>query len=63
MSAFSLENKTILITGASSGIGEASAIECDKHGANLILLGRDETRLNKTLKKLSKKIIKNFQSS
>lgn len=55
MNSFSLKNKTILITGASSGIGEASAIECDKHGANLLLLGRDEKRLNKTLSKLSNK--------
>ena len=53
MNPFSLKNKTILITGASSGIGEACAIECDKHGASLLLLGRDEKRLNNTLRKLS----------
>lgn len=55
MNYFSLENKTILITGASSGIGEACAIECDKLGAKLILLGRDEKRLYNTLNKLSNK--------
>ena len=27
---FSLEDKTILVTGASSGIGRATAIECSK---------------------------------
>ena len=53
MNSFSLKKKNILITGASSGIGEASAIECDKYGATLLLLGRDEKRLNNTLKKLS----------
>lgn len=46
---FTLEGKTILITGASSGIGEASAIECSKMGAELIVSGRNESRLNHTL--------------
>ena len=46
---FSLEGKTILVTGASSGIGRATAIECSKHGAVLLLLGRNNERLMKTL--------------
>lgn len=46
---FSLEGKTILITGASSGIGRATAIECSKMGANVILSARDENRLRQTL--------------
>ena len=54
MSSFNLNNKTILITGASSGIGRAAAISCDKHGANLILVGRHKERLNHTLSLLSK---------
>jgi len=45
---FSLEGKTILITGASSGIGKAIAIECSKMRANLIITGRNEHRLNET---------------
>lgn len=49
---FSLVNKTILVTGASSGIGKATAIECSKLGATLVITGRNETRLNDTLKKL-----------
>lgn len=53
MNPFSLENKTILITGASSGIGEATAIACDQQGATVLLLGRNEERLNGTLNKLS----------
>lgn len=46
---FSLRNKTILVTGASSGIGKATAIECSKLGANIILTARNEERLTETL--------------
>ena len=42
---FSLKNKTILITGASSGIGFATAVACNQMGANLIITGRNEKRL------------------
>jgi NAD(P)-dependent dehydrogenase (short-subunit alcohol dehydrogenase family) len=47
-SPFSLENKTILVTGASSGLGAATAIECSRVGAKLIITGRNEERLNNT---------------
>ncbi len=46
---FSLEGKTILVTGASSGIGQACAIEASKLGANIIVCGRNKERLEKTL--------------
>ena len=46
---FSLEGKTILVTGASSGIGKTTAIECSKMGAKLVITGRNEERLNHTL--------------
>ena len=45
---FSLTGKTILVTGASSGIGRASAIQCSAMGANVIITARDEQRLNQT---------------
>lgn len=45
---YSLEGKTILITGASSGIGRCTAIECSKMGATLIITGRNEERLAET---------------
>jgi NAD(P)-dependent dehydrogenase (short-subunit alcohol dehydrogenase family) len=45
---FSLKGKTIFVTGASSGIGRAVAIECSKMGAKLIITGRDPGRLNET---------------
>jgi len=46
---FSLTGKTILVTGASSGIGRSIAIECSKMGANLVLTARNEDRLKETL--------------
>lgn len=46
---FSLEGKTILITGATSGIGKTTAIECSKLGAQIIVSGRNEERANETL--------------
>lgn len=49
---FSLEGKKIFVTGASSGIGRATAIECSKMGASLIINGRDEIRLKETLSRL-----------
>ncbi|MCX6272526.1 MAG: SDR family NAD(P)-dependent oxidoreductase [Bacteroidetes bacterium] len=52
---FSLEGKTILVTGASSGIGRATAIESSKMGAKVIITGRDETRLSETYSSLNTK--------
>lgn len=49
---FSLEGKTILITGASSGIGQATAIECSKMGAKVIITARNPERLQETFMQL-----------
>lgn len=46
---FTLEGRTILVTGASSGIGRAVAIECSKMGAVVFLSARNEARLRETL--------------
>lgn len=46
---FSLEGKTILVTGASSGIGRGIALQCALMGAKVILNGRNKERLEETL--------------
>lgn len=53
---FSLGGKTILVTGATSGIGRATAIECSKMGATVIATGRNEERLFDTLKSIEVKM-------
>lgn len=45
---FLLENKTILVTGASSGIGRATALLCAGMGAKVIVAGRNQARLRET---------------
>ncbi|AZA78931.1 SDR family oxidoreductase [Chryseobacterium sp. G0186] len=53
MNQFSLKDKNILITGASSGIGRSCSVECSKSGANLILIARNEEELQKTVSMLA----------
>lgn len=49
---YSLIGKNILVTGASSGIGRATAVECSKLGATMIVTGRNEERLRETFQML-----------
>lgn len=46
---FSLEGKIVLVTGASSGIGRAMAVECSRMGAKVIITGRSSERLSETM--------------
>ncbi len=46
---FSLNGKTILVTGASSGIGRETAVVCSKMGATVVLTARNTDRLEQTL--------------
>ncbi len=52
---FSFDQKNIVITGASSGIGRATAILMSELGATIIALGRDEEKLDETKKYLAGK--------
>ena len=42
------EDRCVVVTGASSGIGRACAVELDAHGARVVLIGRDAGRLAET---------------
>jgi NAD(P)-dependent dehydrogenase (short-subunit alcohol dehydrogenase family) len=46
---FSLEGKTVLVTGASSGIGQGIAVTCSRMGARVMVNARNEQRLQQTL--------------
>tara|TARA_Y100000588_G_scaffold395002_1_gene519006 strand:+ start:2777 stop:3514 length:738 start_codon:yes stop_codon:yes gene_type:complete len=49
-----LANKTILVTGAGSGIGKTAAIKYASHGANVILLGKTLSKLEKVYDEIEK---------
>lgn len=49
---FSLKGKTVLVTGASSGIGECMAVECSRMGADVVITARNAERLNQTFTRL-----------
>jgi NAD(P)-dependent dehydrogenase (short-subunit alcohol dehydrogenase family) len=49
---FHLHNKTVLVTGASSGIGRQIAISCSEMGAKVVVTGRDKERLHETFSSL-----------
>jgi len=49
---FSLEGKTILVTGASAGIGKAIAISCAGMGAKVCITARNQKRLEETMSQM-----------
>ena len=49
---FSLQGKTVVITGASSGLGRECALLCSHMGAKIVALGRNEQRLNELIDSL-----------
>lgn len=49
---FSLEGKSILVTGASSGIGRGIAVACSKMGAKLFINGRNLSKLKQTISEM-----------
>ena len=55
-----VKNKVIIITGASSGIGEACAMNFSKRGANLILAARSEGKLKLLCEKLNTNSVSSF---
>ena len=53
MKSYSLKDKSVLVTGASSGIGEALAIELSKQVRSLVLMARNIDKLDELANKLS----------
>jgi NAD(P)-dependent dehydrogenase (short-subunit alcohol dehydrogenase family) len=47
-----MQGKTVVITGATSGMGEAAALELARNGARLVLIARDRARGEATLARL-----------
>jgi len=52
MNAFDLTGKTVLVTGASSGLGRQTAITASAYGARVIITGRHTERLEETFQQL-----------
>ena len=49
---FSLNGKTVLVTGASSGIGRQTAVTISGMGGTVMITGRNEDRLAETFRML-----------
>ena len=49
----SMKGKVIIVTGASAGIGKESALDLVKHGAQVILACRNESKTNEAMKSLT----------
>ena len=58
-SPFAIEGKTILVTGATSGIGRATAVECARMGAKIIAVGRNQERLDTLQNELKNECLTN----
>jgi 3-oxoacyl-[acyl-carrier protein] reductase len=52
-----LKDKNIVVTGGSSGIGYAIAKECIKHGAHVVIVGRNQEKLERTREELGADIV------
>ena len=50
--AIAMQGKTVVITGATSGIGEIAACALAQQGARIVLIARDRGRVENTLKRL-----------
>lgn len=51
----SIKSKVVIITGASSGIGRATAFEAGKRGARLVLAARNKQQLDEVVAQLNEK--------
>ena len=49
---WSIENKKVLITGGTDGIGKVTALELAKHGAHVIVVGRNPQKTENTVREI-----------
>jgi retinol dehydrogenase-12 len=49
-----IEGKTFLITGGTEGIGKAAALEFARHGAKIVLVGRNPEKTDRVARELEK---------
>jgi len=54
MKEMGIDNKVVIITGASSGIGRETALGCAKEGASMMLVARDKNRLQQLAQQIRK---------
>ena len=55
-----LQDKVVIITGGSSGIGKALALACGNEGAKIVITGRSEDRLNEVATLLDNRQVQNL---
>jgi NAD(P)-dependent dehydrogenase (short-subunit alcohol dehydrogenase family) len=48
----SIKGKVVVVTGATSGLGQAAAIDFGKNGARVLVVGRDQARADETVQKI-----------
>ncbi|XP_028178857.1 uncharacterized protein LOC114365728 [Ostrinia furnacalis] len=53
----SFSGKVVIVTGASSGIGAATAVAFGREGASVVLVGRNDTKLKKVAESVKKHLI------
>ncbi len=49
-----MKDKTVVITGATSGLGRATALQLAQKGAFVVIIARSNTKANEVIKKIKK---------
>jgi len=49
-----MKDKTVVITGATSGLGRATALQLAQKGASVVIIARSNTKANEVIKEIKK---------
>jgi NAD(P)-dependent dehydrogenase (short-subunit alcohol dehydrogenase family) len=49
-----MEDKTVVITGATSGLGRATTLQLAQKGASVVIIARSNTKANEVINKIEK---------